>query len=143
MNFSELKLHSALAKALATRGYETATGVQAAVLDPAVAGRDLLVSSQTGSGKTIAFGVIVAETLLGAPVTEPGAAPPAPMPAYGSKSRSEPAALLRGLANGGLPSSTRPALSASKSASRKNTSPRTSSTAGTGYSVLAASRRRW
>ena len=78
MNFSELKLHSALAKALATRGYETATGVQAAVLDPAVAGRDLLVSSQTGSGKTIAFGVIVAETLLGAPAAEPGAAPPAP-----------------------------------------------------------------
>ena len=51
--------------------------------------------------------------------------------------RSEPAALLRGLANGGLPSSTRLALSASKSASRKNTSPRTSSTVGTGYSSLA------
>jgi ATP-dependent RNA helicase DeaD len=94
MNFSELNLLPALAKALATRGYETATGVQAAVLDPAVAGRDLLVSSQTGSGKTIAFGVIVAETLLGVPGAEPGEALPAPMPAYGSKSRSEPAALV-------------------------------------------------
>ena len=51
--------------------------------------------------------------------------------------RSEPAALLRGLANGGLPSSTRPALSSSKSATRKNTSPRTSSTAGTGNSLVA------
>jgi ATP-dependent RNA helicase DeaD len=96
MNFSELNLLPALAKALAARGYETATGVQAAVLDPAVAGRDLLVSSQTGSGKTIAFGVIVAETLLGASRTEAGEAPappPAPMPAYG-KSRGEPGALV-------------------------------------------------
>ena len=56
MNFAELNLHPALAKALAARGYKTATGVQAAVIDPRVAGRDLLVSSQTGSGKTIAFG---------------------------------------------------------------------------------------
>ena len=97
MNFSELNLLPALAKALAARGYETATGVQAAVLDPAVAGRDLLVSSQTGSGKTIAFGVIVAETLLGVSRTEAGeppAPPAAPMPAYGNKSRSEPGALV-------------------------------------------------
>ena len=96
MNFSELNLLPALAKALAARGYETATGVQAAVLDPAVTGRDLLVSSQTGSGKTIAFGVILAETLLGVSRTEAGespAPPPAPMPAYG-KSRGEPAALV-------------------------------------------------
>jgi ATP-dependent RNA helicase DeaD len=96
MNFAELNLLPALAKALAARGYETATGVQAAVLDPAVAGRDLLVSSQTGSGKTIAFGAIVAETLLGLPGAEagvPGAEARAPMPAYG-KSRGEPAALV-------------------------------------------------
>ena len=66
MNFAELTLHPALAATLAARGYETATGVQAAVLDRAVAGRDLLVSSQTGSGKTIAFGAVMAETLLAA-----------------------------------------------------------------------------
>ena len=46
--------------------------------------------------------------------------------------RRDPAALLRGLANGGLPSATRLALRFSKSASMKNTSPRTSSTAGVG-----------
>jgi ATP-dependent RNA helicase DeaD len=65
MKFSDLNLHPALSAALAARGYETATGVQAAVLDPGAAGRDLLVSSQTGSGKTIAFGVLLAEALLG------------------------------------------------------------------------------
>jgi ATP-dependent RNA helicase DeaD len=61
--FEELDLHPALAAALAARGYETATTVQAAVL-AADQGRDLLVSSQTGSGKTIAFGAALAATLL-------------------------------------------------------------------------------
>jgi ATP-dependent RNA helicase DeaD len=79
MKFSDLNLHSALSAALAARGYETATAVQAAVLDPGAAGRDLLVSSQTGSGKTIAFGVILVDTLLGA--TAPGAPAPEPTPA--------------------------------------------------------------
>src|SRR5262245_8536891 len=65
MKFSDLKLPSAVADALATRGYETPTPVQAAVLDAGCAGRDLLVSSQTGSGKTIAFGAAIAQTLLG------------------------------------------------------------------------------
>jgi ATP-dependent RNA helicase DeaD len=74
MKFSDLNLHPALAAALAARGYETATGVQAAVLDPGTAGRDLLVSSQTGSGKTIAFGVLLAEALLGS--GKPAAPPP-------------------------------------------------------------------
>lgn len=64
MNFSELNLHPTVAGALAKRGYETATPVQAAVLHPDAAGRDLLVSSQTGSGKTIAFGAALAENLL-------------------------------------------------------------------------------
>jgi ATP-dependent RNA helicase DeaD len=73
MKFSDLDLHPALSAALAARGYETATGVQAAVLDPGTAGRDLLVSSQTGSGKTIAFGVLLAEALLGS--GKPTAAP--------------------------------------------------------------------
>ncbi len=49
--------------ALARRGYGTATSVQAAVLAPELAGRDLLVSSQTGSGKTIAFGLLIADSL--------------------------------------------------------------------------------
>ncbi|MFN3584418.1 DEAD/DEAH box helicase [Phenylobacterium sp.] len=56
--------HPALARALAARGYAEPTPVQAAVLE-AEAGRDLLVSAQTGSGKTVAFGLAAAPALLG------------------------------------------------------------------------------
>jgi ATP-dependent RNA helicase DeaD len=54
-----------LQRALTERGYDEPTPVQAAVLQPEAAGRDLLVSAQTGSGKTIAFGLAIAPTLLG------------------------------------------------------------------------------
>ena len=54
-----------LAGALAARGYATPTPVQAAVLEPEAEGRDLIVSAQTGSGKTVAFGLALATTLLG------------------------------------------------------------------------------
>src|SRR5262245_2890406 len=66
VTFSELSIHPALAAALAARGYETPTGVQAAVLDAGNSGRDLLVSSHTGSGKTVAFGAAMADSLLAA-----------------------------------------------------------------------------
>jgi ATP-dependent RNA helicase DeaD len=56
----------ALAGALSARGYATLTPVQLAVLEPEVRGRDLLVSSRTGSGKTVAYGLVLAETLLDA-----------------------------------------------------------------------------
>ncbi len=55
----------ALAQALDKRGYEALTPVQEAVTDPALGAADLLVSAQTGSGKTVAFGLAVAPTLLG------------------------------------------------------------------------------
>ncbi|OQP87905.1 ATP-dependent RNA helicase [Rhizobium rhizosphaerae] len=54
----------AIADALAKRGYSTLTPVQKAVLSPEMDGRDALVSAQTGSGKTVAFGLAVAPTLL-------------------------------------------------------------------------------
>ncbi len=58
----------------------------------------------------------------------------------GSFCRSEPAAALRGLANIGLPASTIEALSRSNASTGRNTSPRTSMRAGTGNSLLRASR---
>lgn len=57
-------MKKALADALAHRGYETLTPVQQAVTDPALADQDLLVSAQTGSGKTVGFGLALGPTLL-------------------------------------------------------------------------------
>src|ERR1700690_1609510 len=54
-----------LARALAERNYDQPTPVQTAVLADDAAGRDLLVSAQTGSGKTAAYGLTLAETMLG------------------------------------------------------------------------------
>ncbi len=53
----------ALASALASKGYDTLTPVQEAVLDEALEGRDLRITSQTGSGKTIAIGFAVRDLL--------------------------------------------------------------------------------
>ena len=55
MNFSELGLHEAVLHALNDAGYREPTPVQAQAIPAAIEGRDLLVSSQTGSGKTAAF----------------------------------------------------------------------------------------
>lgn len=60
-----------LAAALAEKGYATLTAVQAAVLAPGAGARDLLVSAQTGSGKTVAFGLAIAPELLGGADTLP------------------------------------------------------------------------
>ena len=57
--------HPALARALAAQGYSEPTPVQQAVLGEKASGRDLLVSAQTGSGKTVAYGLALASTLLG------------------------------------------------------------------------------
>lgn len=57
--------HPSLLQALTERGYTQPTPVQAAVLAPEAAGRDLVVSAQTGSGKTVAFGLAIAPDLLG------------------------------------------------------------------------------
>ncbi|OAF06031.1 DEAD/DEAH box helicase [Bradyrhizobium centrolobii] len=54
-----------LARALAERNYDRPTPVQLAVLADEAVGRDLLVSAQTGSGKTVAYGLAIASNLLG------------------------------------------------------------------------------
>jgi ATP-dependent RNA helicase DeaD len=64
VTFSDLAVHPALRAALEARSYTEPTPVQAAVLAPELRGRDLLVSSRTGSGKTVAFGLVLAEALL-------------------------------------------------------------------------------
>lgn len=54
----------ALSQALTKREYTALTPVQKAVLAPEMSGADALVSAQTGSGKTVAFGLALAPTLL-------------------------------------------------------------------------------
>ena len=65
-----------LADALAKQGYETLTPVQDEVTNPEFEGKDLLVSAQTGSGKTVGFGLAIGPTIL----TEDGTFGPAARP---------------------------------------------------------------
>jgi len=55
MTFEALGLHTSVLKALTEAGYTKPTSVQAQAVPAALEGRDLMVSSQTGSGKTAAF----------------------------------------------------------------------------------------
>lgn len=62
MTFPDLP--AGLAEALTQRGYDALTPVQIAVMEPEAQGRDLVVSAQTGSGKTVAFGLAFAAQVL-------------------------------------------------------------------------------
>ncbi len=66
------KLNPSFERALAEKGYAEPTAVQAAVIAPEAEGRDLLVSAQTGSGKTVAYGLALGPTLM----DEDGKLPP-------------------------------------------------------------------
>ena len=88
---SQVIRYPAIAGALEARGYATLTSVQSAVLTPEAEGRDLLVSAQTGSGKTVAYGLALASTLLG----EEGTLPPA---ADGARDRADARACPPGAA---------------------------------------------
>ena len=54
-----------LRSAMERRGFTSLTPVQAAVVNAELAGRNLRISSQTGSGKTIAIGLVLADALSG------------------------------------------------------------------------------
>ena len=55
LTFADLKLSAPLVRAVAGTGYTQPTPVQMQAIPAAIAGEDLLVSAQTGSGKTAAF----------------------------------------------------------------------------------------
>ncbi len=59
------EIPAALRKAMSARGFSELTSVQAAVLAAESSGRDVRISSQTGSGKTVAIGLALAGTLTG------------------------------------------------------------------------------
>jgi ATP-dependent RNA helicase DeaD len=60
-----LPTHPQIDRALVERNYNDPTPVQSAVTAEAASRRDLLVSAQTGSGKTVAYGLAFAKNLLG------------------------------------------------------------------------------
>ncbi len=74
MSFPELP--PPLAEALDAHGYTALTPVQASVIEPEARSRDLVVSAQTGSGKTVAFGLALGDELLDAEAKLPPAAAP-------------------------------------------------------------------
>src|SRR5690606_24338074 len=74
LNFSDLGLAAPLLSALAEAGFTAPTQVQQSAIPAALAGSDLLVSSQTGSGKTAAFMLPSLQRLL-TPATAAGKGP--------------------------------------------------------------------
>ncbi len=75
MTFESIGLHPLILKALTDAGYTQPTPVQQQALPAAIAGRDLLVSSQTGSGKTAAFMLPSLHKLADAPAESSGKTP--------------------------------------------------------------------
>jgi ATP-dependent RNA helicase DeaD len=65
-----------IASALQSKGYLELTPVQEAVLDPELSGRDVRLSSQTGSGKTVAIGLLLREAVEAHAARTDRAAPP-------------------------------------------------------------------
>jgi ATP-dependent RNA helicase RhlE len=65
--FSELPLSPAMQKQLAHAKFINPTPVQAAALPPAMEGRDILATAQTGTGKTLSFLIPLIEKLATTP----------------------------------------------------------------------------
>lgn len=63
--FSQFALHERLLKAVAELNFVEPTPVQVAAIPPALEGRDLRVTAQTGSGKTAAFVLPLLNRLIG------------------------------------------------------------------------------
>lgn len=64
MRFTEFNFHPALLEGIEASNYETATPVQQQVIPPILAGKDIIASAQTGTGKTAAFLLPIIHRLL-------------------------------------------------------------------------------
>src|SRR5580704_3642845 len=62
-NFSEISLSAPLQSNILKHGYSKPTPVQAQAIEPALAGRDVVATAQTGTGKTLAFVLPVIQTI--------------------------------------------------------------------------------
>ena len=64
VEFSMLDLHPKLMQAIDEMGYKAPTPIQSAVIPAMLTGQDVIGQSQTGSGKTAAFGLPLLHTLI-------------------------------------------------------------------------------
>jgi ATP-dependent RNA helicase RhlE len=62
-NFSELSVSAQLKSNLSRHGFTEPTPVQAQAIEPALGGRDIVATAQTGTGKTLAFVLPLIERL--------------------------------------------------------------------------------
>jgi len=70
-NFTDLVTSPVLRGNLAKQNFKEPTPVQAQAIPPAILGRDLVATAQTGTGKTLAFGLPILELLSGKPSAKP------------------------------------------------------------------------
>lgn len=63
MKFNELNLSDDIIKALNNLGYKNPSEVQEASIPKLLEGTDIIVKSQTGSGKTASFGIPICEKI--------------------------------------------------------------------------------
>ena len=90
MTFPELGLSPPLSAALAALGIAEPMPVQALAIPPALGGRDLLVLSPTGSGKTIAFAAPILDRLAAAATDRPAGREKGPEAGPGARSGTRP-----------------------------------------------------
>ncbi|MDR3238514.1 MAG: DEAD/DEAH box helicase [Clostridiales bacterium] len=63
MNFEEMKLSAETLRAISDMGFEEATPIQSQSIEIILSGRDVVGQSQTGTGKTAAFGIPLLEKI--------------------------------------------------------------------------------
>jgi ATP-dependent RNA helicase RhlE len=66
-SFEELALHPTLKRGIQEMGYRSPTPIQRQAIPPALTGRDLIGTAQTGTGKTAAFLLPILERLMNGP----------------------------------------------------------------------------
>src|SRR4051794_39139588 len=88
----------ALAQAIEKKGYQSLLPIQRAVLDPALSGRDLRISSQTGSGKTVAIGLTLRDVVVGNDASLPADSAAEARPRHLARPRALVVTLTRELA---------------------------------------------
>ena len=67
MSFTDLGLSAPILKAVAEKGYDTPSAIQAQAIPAVLSGRDVMAAAQTGTGKTAGFTLPILEILSQGP----------------------------------------------------------------------------